>query len=395
MTSLDLRWAIFCLLALAATITAIVVAPHTSSPSPSTRAGLSAQPFVSAVVAAVEPPKTGRELYMDACANCHGADGSGAPQSRLGFDVPVPDFTDCNFATREPDADWVAVAHQGGPVRGFSQVMPAFGDALTDAQLQKIMDHIRTLCTDPDWPRGELNLPRPLVTEKAYPEDEAVLSSSIDVENEAAVMNELVYETRFGARNQLELVVPFGYREEPNGNWTGGNLGDVAVGVKRAMYHNLDAGSIFSLTGEVLLPTGDEDVGFGSGTTVFEPFASFGQILPAGSFFHAQVGSEVPFDQDQAENEAFFRGALGKSITQGQWGRTWSPMVEVLGSRALESGAETNWDVAPQMQVTLNTRQHVMLNVGARIPLDDPDRDTRVTVYLLWDWFDGGFLEGW
>lgn len=277
------------------------------------------------------------------------------------------------------------MAHQGGPVRGFSQKMPAFGDALTQAQLQKIMDYIRSMCPSDDWPRGELNLPRPLFTEKAYPEDEAVLTTSVDVENERAVLNELVYETRFGARNQLEVVAAFGFRERPDGTWTGGHLGDVAIGARRAVYHNLQSGSIFSLAGEVLLPTGAEEQGFGTGTTVVEPFASFGQILPAAGFFHVQAGTELPLDQDRAENEAFVRGALGNSIARGRWGRTWSPMVEVLGSRELESDVQVHWDVAPQMQVTLNTRQHVMLSVGARIPVDDAGRDTRISVYLLWD----------
>lgn len=375
-------------------LTAIHVAPPPPASSSSSSENDHSQ-FVPIQNAVAPPPETGRELYEDACAACHGTDGTGAPKSQVGFDAPIPDFTSCNFATREPDGDWIAVAHQGGPVRGFAREMPAFGDALTVAQLQKIMDHIRTLCTDEDWPRGELNLPRPFVTEKAYPEDEIVLGSSIDVENEGAVMNEFVYERRFGARNQLELAVPFGFREQSNGNWTGGHLGDVAIGTKRALYHSLERGSILSLTGEVLLPTGDDDLGFGSGTTVFEPFVSFGQILPVEGFFHLQGGTELPLDSDRRANEAFLRGALGKSLTQGRWGRTWSPMVEVLGSRELESGGRTHWDLAPQMQVTLNTRQHVMLNVGARIPVDDPGRDTRITVYLLWDWFDGGFLEGW
>ncbi|MDX1636518.1 MAG: cytochrome c [Balneolaceae bacterium] len=339
--------------------------------------------------------RSGRVLYKQACATCHGIDGWGAAQTQLGFQTPTPDFSDCNFATREPDADWIAVAHQGGPVRGFASDMPAFGEALSTEQLQRIMDHIRTLCTDKDWPRGELNLPRPLVTEKAYPEDEAVLSSAIDIENTGAVMNELVYEQRFGARNQLELVVPFGFQESAIGGWNGGQLGDVALGVKRALYHNLKSGSIFSLSGEVILPTGDRATGFGKGTTILEPFASYGQILPAGTFLQMQGGLELPMIRSKAAEEAFWRAALGKSLTRGQWGRTWSPMVEVLGASELESGAETQWDLVPQLQVTLNTRQHIMLNVGVRIPADDPTRDTQVMVYLLWDWFDGGLFEGW
>lgn len=343
----------------------------------------------------VLPPMSGKELYLKACANCHGVDGKGASTKQLGLQTPPPDFTNCSFASREPNGDWISIAHQGGPTRGFSKEMPAFGDALTKDQLQKIMNHIRTFCKDKDWPRGELNLPRPLVTEKAYPEDEAVLTTTFDIENEGAVTNEIVYERRFGARNQLEIVFPFGYSEQPNGNWTGGHIGDMAIGIKRTLYHNLNSGSIFSLTGEVILPTGDEDIGFGSGTTILEPFASYGQILPLNGFLHVQTGLEYPVLQDKAGNEAFWRAALGKRFNPNPWGTTWSPMVEILGSRELESGAVNHWDIAPQVQVTLNTRQNIMLNVGVRIPADDPSRDSQLMVYFLWDWFDGGLLEGW
>lgn len=341
------------------------------------------------------PPKSGKQLYMEACANCHGADGKGASVTQLGLQTPPPDFTDCDFASREPDGDWIAVAHQGGPVRGFSPEMPAFGDALTESELQNIMDYIRTFCRNNNWPRGELNLPRPLVTEKAYPEDEAVISTSFDVENEGAMMNEIVYEQRFGARNQIEIVFPFGYNELQSGNWSGGHLGDIALGVKRAFYHNINSGTIFSLAGEVIVPSGDETMGFGKGTTVLEPFASFGQLLPAGGFLHLQTGLEYPLLQDKAGNESFWRATLGKSFNPDPWGRTWSPMVEVLGSRELESDAENHWDIMPQMQITLNKRQHIMLNVGYKIPVDDTGRDSQFMVYILWDWFDGGFFEGW
>lgn len=338
---------------------------------------------------------SGKELYIKACANCHGANGKGTSVTQLALQTPPPDFTDCDFASREPDGDWIAVAHQGGPTRGFSTEMPAFGEALTEEDLQKIMGHIRTFCTDDNWPRGELNLPRPLVTEKAYPEDEVVLSSSIDMVNEGAVMNEIIYEQRFGARNQIELVFPFGFSQQPDGNWSGGHLGDIAIGLKRAIYHNSNNGTIFSLTGEVILPSGDETFGIGKGTTVLEPFVTFGQILPADGFLQFQTGLEYPLIQNKSSNETFWRAAFGKSFNPNPWGRTWSPMVEILGSRELESDAVIHWDIMPQMQITLNTRQHIMLNVGYRIPVDNPDRDSHLMIYILWDWFDGGFFEGW
>lgn len=334
-------------------------------------------------------------LYLAACAACHGADGRGAPEALVGFDVPLPDFTDCRFATREPDVDWLAVVHEGGPVRGFSRLMPAFGDALTDEEIQLVLDYVRTLCDDDDWPRGELNLPRPLVTEKAYPEDEAVFETAVGLEGPGSVVSTLVFERRFRARNQFEVSLPFGIVEREPGGWTGG-IGDLALGVKRVFFHSLERGTIVSGTAELILPTGDEDDGLGSGTTVFEPFVSIGQILPADAFLHLQAGVEVPLDRDVGEDEAFWRAALGRSFTEGRWGRTWSPMIELLGERTLASGESTLWDLVPQFQVALNTRQHVMAAIGVRVPINETgSRQTRLLAYLLWDWFDGGFFEGW
>jgi mono/diheme cytochrome c family protein len=341
--------------------------------------------------------ETTRELYEIGCSSCHGRDGAGGDSgTTVAFETPVPDFSDCSFASREPDADWIAVAHAGGPVRGFDATMPAFGEAFTEEQLQRIMDYVRTFCGNDAWPRGELNLPRALVTEKAYPEDEAVTTVTVAAEGAGSVVNELVYEKRFGARNQIEIAVPFGAVEGPDG-WSGG-LGDIALGVKRAMWHSFESGSIFSLGGEVVLPTGRESVGLGKGTTVFEPFASFGQIVGGDGFLQLFGAVEIPASEESgAETEGIWRGVAGWTFATGElgFGRTYTPMVELLGARDLEDGASTAWDIVPQMQISLNTRQHVLLNAGVRLPIDDSARSSTVILYILWDWFDGGFFDGW
>lgn len=345
----------------------------------------------------------GAALYAAGCASCHGADGAGASRDAIAFEDPLPDFRECSFASREPDADWIAVAHAGGPVRGFSWTMPAFGEAFDREQLQAVIDHIRTFCDDPGWPAGELNLPRPLVTEKAYPEDEAVWTTSVSAESPGAVVNEIVYEKRFGPRSQIEVKLPFGFTEAPTAepgiggeidtDW-GAGLGDIAVGLKHAVWH--DERSIVSLATELVLPTGDVERGIGADAVRVEPFAAFGRALPSDAFFQFQGGVELSTDTDAAEHEAFWRGVLGKTFTSGEFGRAWSPMLEILGATGLEDEADPDWDLVPQMQVTLNTRQHVMLNVGARVPLTNTDaRTTEFLVYLLWDWFDGGLFDGW
>ncbi len=344
--------------------------------------------------------KSGEELYMAACSSCHGLDGKGVSQQQVAFDLALPDFSDCGFAPREPDSDWIAVAHGGGPMRGFSRLMPTFGGALTCDELVLIIGHVRTFCGNPAYPRGDLNLPRAMFTEKAFPEDEAVYTAGFKVEGSGEISNEFIYEKRFGARNQFELVVPIDWQEQMSAHsgendWNGG-VGDIALGVKRVFYHSLEKGSIFAVTGEIILPTGNEDKGFGKGTAIFEPFVSFGQVLPANFFLHAQAGLELPFDTDKAGNEVFWRAALGRAFNEGMFGRTWAPMLEVLSARDLESGADISWDLVPQMHFTLNTRQHIMMNIAVRIPVTDSGpRDTQILVYLLWDWFDGGLFDGW
>jgi len=71
-------------------------------------------------------------------------------------------------------------------------------------------------------------------------------------------------------------------------------------------------------------------------------------------------------------------------------------MVEFLADRDLETGAKTNWDIVPQMQVALSRRQHVMASAGIRRPVNNTfGRSTQVMFYVLWDFFDGGLREGW
>jgi hypothetical protein len=71
-------------------------------------------------------------------------------------------------------------------------------------------------------------------------------------------------------------------------------------------------------------------------------------------------------------------------------------MFELQGKYEDSPGADTEWDIIPQMQITLNTRQHVMASAGFAVPVTNrSSRDVEFVFYLLWDWFDGGVLEGW
>jgi len=342
-------------------------------------------------VAKAQTTRSGRQIYEAACAACHGSDGRGTPSVASEYPLVPPDFTSCTFATREPATDWVAVSHIGGPARAFSRLMPAFGEALSREELELAVAHARSFCTESAWPPGELNLPRALVTTKAFPEDEAVLSVSADG---GAVTNKFVYERRIGPRSQFEVVVPLAFSERTVGDWTGG-VGDMAFAFSHVVAHSLRRGSIFAAAAEVVVPTGSTERSIGAGTTVIEPFVTFGQRLPARTFVQVQVGGGIPFDRARAD-EAFWRAAVGQQFRQGEFGRLFAPMIEILGTRELISGAPVHWDVVPQMHVTLSTRQHIRANVGVRTPVNErTGRPTQLLGYFLWEWFGGGLLTGW
>ncbi len=339
----------------------------------------------------------GQRIYNNGCIACHGSTGKGAPQTTTEFKRPdtFPDFTRCDQTTAEPNSPWKDVVVNGGPTRGFSQIMPAFGEVLTSEEINDVIAYMRGFCTNKHWPRGELNLPRALVTEKAYPEDEVVISTAVNASGLPGFTVDIIHEQRFGVKNQIEIDVPINAMDQ-NHSWNSG-LGDITFAVKRVMFSSLRTGSILSLQGGVLAPTGNSLRGFGAGTTTFETFAAFDQLFPTNTFVQFQMGADLPHRTDIAPQALFWRTAIGQTLIANHGlGRMWSPMVEFLADRDLEDGARTNWDVLPEMQVTISRRQHVRANLGVRFPMTNTaGRDKQVVFYVLWDWADGKLWEGW
>src|SRR5258708_3004028 len=83
---------------------------------------------------------TGKEIYQTASVACHGPDGKGMADTRVGFQKPktFPDFTECDQTTPELNKDWEATIRDGGAGRGFSRIMPSFGEALNSKQIEEV-----------------------------------------------------------------------------------------------------------------------------------------------------------------------------------------------------------------------------------------------------------------
>jgi hypothetical protein len=308
-----------------------------------------------------------------------------------------PQFTDCAGTTPEPNSAWKAVITHGGPSRGFSQIMPAFGDLLTDAEINDVIAYMRSLCKNVHhFPLGELNLPKALVTEKAFPENEILITTAASASGAPSWTTDIIDErTIIDARTQLEIDVPVNYADQAH-NWTAG-FGDITLALKREMFSSLRTGSILSLQGGFLLPTGDSKRGFGAGTAQFEPFAAFDQLFKENTFLQTQLGADLPFDTKVAPRSMYWRVAVGQAMAQDHMlGRLFSPMVEFLAVRDFAPGAKTTWDILPEMQITISRRQHVRIGFGVREPLTNTaGRTPHVQFYLLWDRADGKLWQGW
>lgn len=342
--------------------------------------------------------RSGETIYKGGCIACHGAEGKGAPQTSTVFTRPDtwPDFTQCDQTTPEANSAWKAVIVHGGKNRAFSQIMPAFGDLLTDSQIDDVIAYMRGFCKNVHhYPMGELNLPRALVTEKAFPEDELVLSTAANAAGAPTYTTDVIRERAFAGRNQIEVDVPVNYVDQ-NHNWTSG-VGDITLGLKRELFSSLRTGSILSVQGGILLPTGDSNRGFGRGTTAFEPFAAFDQLFPENTFLQFQLGADLPVNPSIAPRNMFWRATAGQALAADhRLGRLFSPMVELLASHDFQPGSSTDWDVLPQMQWTVSRRQHIRADVGIRQPFTNTgNRSRQVMFYVLWDIADGKLWEGW
>src|SRR2546427_5822850 len=132
---------------------------------------------LAALLALQAPTDGGAALYASWCTSCHGADGRGVPAASTRLEVPPADLRDCKTSTAEPEDRWIGIVTQGGAAFGLSLDMPAFGEAATPEQIRAVVSYARSLCGETGWPPGELNFPRAFLVEKAYPENEVVLTS--------------------------------------------------------------------------------------------------------------------------------------------------------------------------------------------------------------------------
>ena len=85
-------------------------------------------------------------LFQELCSVCHGVGGKGDGPSARGLEPKPADFTDCKAMAKDSDEVLLRIIKGGGQSVGRSAVMPAWGEALSEQQIDELIKFIRGLC---------------------------------------------------------------------------------------------------------------------------------------------------------------------------------------------------------------------------------------------------------
>jgi len=106
--------------------------------------------LVTARAALCEDSGTGRELYRENCAPCHGNEGRGDGPGIGALPVKPANHTDPVGMGAHTDEYLFNVIAEGGTGVGRSPFMPAWGEELTESQITSLVAYIRTLPAKPE-----------------------------------------------------------------------------------------------------------------------------------------------------------------------------------------------------------------------------------------------------
>ena len=300
-------------------------------------------------------------MWTEWCARCHAVDGSGKVDEPT-ITVEPMDFTDCKVTTPEPDADWELAIAQGGPAVGLSSQMPGFGDSLSAEQVHGFVDHIRTFCRETGWPHGNMNFPRPIFTEKAFPENEFIVAPVISHRSDVEVA--VIYERRLGRRARWEFVLPMANRDPD------GTVSHVELAVKYVLHAD---------AARTRITSAGMDMVVGRGTPVFEPFLAAG-VMWRDVYLQGQAKIELPVDRKKADRAFVYSLYAGRDTATTP--DTWTLGVEL-------DGENHELALTPQVRKGLTKTGALAAALGVRVPLTERrQQGTRVVGYLLWEYLD-------
>lgn len=105
---------------------------------------------ILAVLLAWQPSVGAKETAVDNyktyCTQCHGITGNGKGVNIRDMSVQPRDHTDAKDMSARSDADLFKAIKDGGLAINKSGLMPGWSDVLSDAEINDLILHLRTLC---------------------------------------------------------------------------------------------------------------------------------------------------------------------------------------------------------------------------------------------------------
>ena len=100
-------------------------------------------------VLAQTAPETGKEIYEQMCAGCHGTYGNGQEGTKSGFVPRIGTLANKEYMASVPDDYLVLIIKKGGAYMGKIASMPAWEKRLSNEEILGIVAHMRTFTADP------------------------------------------------------------------------------------------------------------------------------------------------------------------------------------------------------------------------------------------------------
>ena len=110
----------------------------------------------STAVASADIIAQGRQIYVDQCAACHGANLAGQADWRTPLAsgrLPAPPHDESGHTWHHPDEVLFRIVKEGTAAvvgGGYESDMPGFADVLSDAEIRAVLDYIKST-----WPERE------------------------------------------------------------------------------------------------------------------------------------------------------------------------------------------------------------------------------------------------
>ena len=268
---------------------------------------------------------------------------------------------------------------------GLSAQMPGFEGALSDERIEELVTHLKSLADAARYPPGDLNYLRPVLTTKAFPEDEALIINRFErgsAPESDSLRTTLYYARRLGARYQGEIKLSHLAPEAESAE-----LDEVELGFKWAVHDDLARESLLTLGLEAAFPIEDS-----SASEEMIPYFSMAQGVSDSVTFQGQLKAKLPVDE-VGDGEARLSGIF--HWMPSMWPRSVSPALELAVTEPFDRDRDTEVTLLPQLYFGLTKGGHVAFVIGAELPLTDLDYDYRIHAFILWDIADGPFWVGW